>query len=199
MKLRYTAAPLPASWPPRPRARLRAWRSKGFTLLEVVTTMAVVGILFAITIPSLKYFGTINRLSSEVNGLLGDMQMARMEAIKEGQTVTVCSSSTGTSCSGSASWESGWIVFMDANGNHTVDAGEIVLRVQAAFTAADTFTASNAIGAVTFSREGFALGLPGTVTIALHDATNNPAWTRCLAVSIVGQLTTQTEGVGACL
>jgi len=160
--------------------------------------MVVVGILFAITIPSLKYFGTTNRISAEVNGLLGDMQYARMQAIQEGQTVTICSSSTGTSCSASNSWQNGWIVFMDTNGNQTVDAGETVLRVQSAFSSTDTLVASNAISGVTFSREGFALGLPGTVTLALHDSTNNHAWTRCLAVSIVGQLTTQVYGAGNC-
>ncbi|HXQ31295.1 MAG TPA: GspH/FimT family pseudopilin [Steroidobacteraceae bacterium] len=208
MKLRHTAAHLSAprsrdrDRPSRPLAGLerRPRRTTGFTLLEVVVVMAIVGILFALAMPSMKYFGSINRISSEINGLLGDMQFARSQAIQEGQTVTICSSSSPyTACSASASWQSGWIVFMDANGNKTVDPGEIVLRVQAAFTAPDTLVASGGIAAVTFSREGFALGLPGTVTMELHDATSNPAWTRCLAVSIVGQLTTETSGVGACL
>jgi type IV fimbrial biogenesis protein FimT len=178
----------------------RPLRQAGFTLVELIVAMLVVAVLVGLGVPSFRYVTTANRIAGEINGLLGDMQLARAEAIKEGQTVTVCSSSTPyTACSGSTAWANGWIVFMDANGNKTVDAGEPVLRVQPAFTALDTFTASNAIAAVTFNREGFAFGLPGTVTLALHDPTNNTGRTRCLAITIVGQLQTQSYGQGACL
>jgi Tfp pilus assembly protein FimT len=88
---------------------------------------------------------------------------------------------------------------MDANGNQAVDAGESLLRVQRPFAGTDTLVASNNVAAVTFNREGFAFGLPGTVTMTLHDQTGNATWSRCLAISIVGQLQTQTVGTGACL
>ena len=73
-----------------------------------------------------------NRIAAEINGLLGDLQFARAEAIKEGQTVTVCVSSNGATCAGAAvsTWQNGWIVFSDVNNDHTVDAGDAILRVQ---------------------------------------------------------------------
>jgi type IV fimbrial biogenesis protein FimT len=174
----------------------------GLTLLEVLTVITIAAILMGIGVPSYQYVTSANRISGEVNGLLGDMQYARSEAIKEGQTVTVCSSSNPTaptpSCSGSNAWQSGWIVFSDANGNGAFDPGDTVLRVQNAFPLGDTFNANNAMTGVTFNREGFALGLANTVTIALHAAVPSNSTTRCLQITIVGQLTTESVGTGAC-
>jgi type IV fimbrial biogenesis protein FimT len=124
-----------------------------------------------------------------VNALLGDMQFARGEAIKEGQTVVICSSTDGATCSGKTKWNTGWIVFSDINANGAVDAGETVFRVKNAFNSSDSFNADNTISAVTFNREGFAPG-GNIVTITLHDSTADAKWTRCLKINIVGMLMT---------
>ena len=173
-------------------------RPAGFTLTELVFTLTIAAILVSIGVPSFRSVTNSNRISGEINGLLGDLQFARAEAIKEGRTITVCSSADGATCAGSNSWNTGWIVFMDANFNGTVDAGESVLRVQAALSSGDTLVADNTTKAVSFNREGFALGLPGAVTVKLHDTTSNSYWTRCLAISIVGQLLTEKVGTGNC-
>jgi type IV fimbrial biogenesis protein FimT len=196
----------------------KAWDEPGYTLFELVITMAIIAILAAIGIPSFQYVTASNRMSGEVNSLLGDMQYARNEAIKEGQWVTVCASALPSSpaptCSGSAAWQTGWIVFSDPNNNQQVDANEPILRVQGAFTGTDTFVADNAAAAVTFNREGFAASGPlnatvltHTVTITLHDSSNTSQWTRCLAVTsafsptainTTGMLATEKAGVGNC-
>ena len=177
-------------------------RSAGLTLLELLTVITIAAVLMGIGLPSYQYVTNANRISGEVNGLLGDMQYARSEAIKEGQTVSVCSSTNPTaatpSCSGTTAWQSGWIVFSDVNGNGAFDPGDTVLRVQNAFSVGDTFNANNGMSGVTFNREGFALGLANTVTIALHGAVPNNGTTRCLQITIVGQLTTESVGTGAC-
>jgi type IV fimbrial biogenesis protein FimT len=169
--------------------------SRGITLLEVVVVMAIAATLMAIAVPSYRYVTNANRIAAEVNGLLGDLQYARGEAIKEGQTVTVCVSSNGTSCSGAAvaTWQNGWIVFSDANNDHTVDGGDVILRVQSTFTSTDTFVANPATGYVTFNREGFATGLAAAgQLITLHALIPNSASTRCLSLSFVGLMTVQT-------
>jgi type IV fimbrial biogenesis protein FimT len=176
--------------------------SSGFTLIELLTVITIVAILMALGVPSYQYVTNANRISGEVNGLLGDMQYARSEAIKEGQTITVCSSSNSTTgaptCSGNTSWQNGWIVFSDSNGNATVDPGETILRVQRPFAAGDTFNANGGMSAVTFNREGFALNL-ANVTVTLHALVPNPSSTRCLKITTVGQLLTQSSGQGACI
>jgi type IV fimbrial biogenesis protein FimT len=166
-------------------------------MLEMVMVMAIAAILMAIAIPSYRYVTNANRIAAEINGLLGDMQYARAEAIKQGQTVTVCVSVDGASCSaGNVNWQNGWIIFADVNGNQVFTAGaDTLLRVQSAFTSTDTFVANNALSAVTFNREGFATGAAGVAAgtlIALHAVPVNNASTRCLSVTQVGLLTVQT-------
>ena len=86
------------------------------------------------------------------------------------------------------------------NGTGAVDSpSDTILRVQRAFPLGDTFNASGGVKFVTFNREGFALNLPNPpVTVTLHAAVPNSASTRCLRITIVGQLTTETAGQGAC-
>ncbi|HVC02744.1 MAG TPA: GspH/FimT family pseudopilin [Steroidobacteraceae bacterium] len=167
----------------------------GFTLFELMIVMLIVGILAAIGVPSYQYVTASNRIASEVNGLLGDMQYARAEAIKEGLPVTVCVSTDGATCAaGNTNWNNGWIVFADSNGNHSVDSGEPVLRQQAAFTP-DTFVANDNFSWATFNREGFAAtGTTSVVTVTLHAPNNVADWTRCLTITPVGMLSVQRAG-----
>src|SRR5260370_35878093 len=179
-------------------------RQTGFTLTELMVFVAIVAILLGIGVPSYRYIPNSYRMSAEVNGLLGDLQYARAEAIKEGQTVTTCVSANGTACTGGTAWANGWIVFSDPNANATVDAGETVLRVQNAFAGQipDTFDATNNVTAITYNREGFANTAAGflTTTITLRDSTNNGAWTRCLVIAAATPLSTQTHAInpGTC-
>jgi len=167
----------------------------GFTLIELMMTITVAAILLAIGVPSFKYVTSANRASGEINGLLGDMQFARGEAIKEGQTVTICAANAaGTQCSGSTFWNTGWLVFSDTGVIGTIDGTDYVLKMQKPFSSTDTLTADHGITGVTFSREGFTASLPGAVTFTLHTVPVNAAYTRCLSATIVGALSTQTGG-----
>jgi type IV fimbrial biogenesis protein FimT len=173
----------------------------GMTMTEMLVVMGIIGILFTVAVPSYRYVTNSTRMSAEVNGLLGDLQFARSEALREGRTVTVCISSTGTSCSSSTTytWQSGWIVFSDIDNDGTVDANEPVLKVQKPFTGTDDFEdGARTVNQVRFNREGFALGLPNAGSlIVLHDSTSNQAWTRCLSISLVGMLVAQTRASNA--
>lgn len=193
-------------------------RMSGFNMLELIIVMSIVSILAMIAIPSFKYVTSSNRVATEVNSLLGDMQYARNEAVKEGQTVTVCASANPTaslpSCSGSTSWQTGWIVFSDPTNSQTVPAtNAAILRVQTPFTGTDTFTANDTVQAVSFNREGFASSGPignvsaiSGVLIKLHDSTDNSQWTRCLSINAtsttnaqgIGMLATEKAGTGQC-
>jgi type IV fimbrial biogenesis protein FimT len=160
-------------------------RMPGFTLVEMLIAMALVAILLTIGIPSFRFVTNSNRIAGEINGLLGDMQFARSEAIKEGQPVTICVSTDQATCATGANanaWQSGWIV-SDVNGN--------VLRVQTPFSGTDTFLASNTVKSVTFNREGYATGIANGTLITLHDSTNNINWTRCLSITLVGLMASQ--------
>ncbi|AWH17146.1 pre-pilin like leader sequence [Stenotrophomonas sp. ZAC14D2_NAIMI4_7] len=102
-------------------------RSKGFTLLELMITVAVLAIMTAIAYPSFQ--GTIrsNRMATTANELMGALSLARSEAIRGTRGGAVCASKAGTACDG-ASWADGWMVWNDSNGNGSYDKDEPVLR-----------------------------------------------------------------------
>ena len=106
--------------------------------------MSIAAILLTIAVPSFRYVTNSNRIAGEVNGLLGDLQFARAEAVKEGRYVTVCISTDGQSCVANATtWQSGWIVFSDPTDLGVNGVGETPLRVvQKTFSSSDTFVAS---------------------------------------------------------
>ncbi|MEA3277713.1 MAG: GspH/FimT family protein, partial [Pseudomonadota bacterium] len=67
-----------------------------------------------------------------VNELVSTLNLARSEAIKRGDRITVCKSADGAACTGSGGWDQGWIVFVDSDSDAVVDAGEEVLSVNGA-------------------------------------------------------------------
>src|SRR5580704_16132104 len=181
---------------PRAAGLIESARSAGFTLLELVITMSIAAILLTIAVPSFRYVTNSNRIAGEVNGLLGDLQFARAEAVKEGRNVTVCISTDGQSCVANATtWQSGWIVFSDPTDTGVRDPGETVLRWQKTFSSTDTFVSNN-LSAVTFNREGYAVGIANNgALVQLHDLTGTAAWTRCLYINLSGEMTTELSGV----
>jgi type IV fimbrial biogenesis protein FimT len=149
-----------------------------------MVVITIIAILMGIGAPSYKYVTSSSRVSSEVNSLLADMQFARSESVREGSTITVCASTDGSSCTGGATgtWQTGWIVFSDANNDQQAQNSEPILRRQNKFSGSDTFTSP--LSAVTFNREGFA---PNAGTLfTLHDQAANPVYTRCLQLNPVG-------------
>jgi type IV fimbrial biogenesis protein FimT len=160
-------------------------RNPGFTLVEMMIVTSIVAILLAIGVPSFRYVTTSNRATTEINGLLGDLQFARAEAIREGQQIDVCATTNGSSCvTSGTTWNNGWLVMSGTN----------ILRIQPAFTSLDTLQSDHSIKVVSFSREGFSSGLPSAITFTLNDSTSNAQYRRCLSVTIIGALSTQIGG-----
>jgi type IV fimbrial biogenesis protein FimT len=186
----------------RPRRVFR--RAGGYNLVELMVALSIGAIVTGIGISSYRYVTNSNRVSTEVNALLGDMMLARSEAIKQAQPVSVCPSAGGAVCDGTTNWQNGWIVFSDVNGDGAFTVGtDTLLRVQKAFaTTTDTFQSDNAVEFVTYNREGFAVNQPTTltnyITVSLHTAPANAQWTRCLQIGTYGSLATEHSGTGGC-
>jgi type IV fimbrial biogenesis protein FimT len=140
---------------------------QGFTLIEMLVTVAVSSILIGIAVPSIRDISIKNRLSAYANELVSAVNIARSEAVRRGSTVSVCKSNDEQTCSGS--WSDGWIVFVDKDNDRVVDTGEDVLKIY------DALTANYTIGADSTLANGFTYGADG--------ATNN---TGILAVCYEG-------------
>jgi type IV fimbrial biogenesis protein FimT len=94
---------------------------RGFTLLELITTLTVASILLTVAVPS--FFNTMrnSRAAANANELVSALSVARSEAIRRGARVSVCRTSNGTTCNfaGGATWATGWLVFVDTAGSDT--------------------------------------------------------------------------------
>jgi type IV fimbrial biogenesis protein FimT len=96
---------------------------RGFTLIELMVTVAVLAILVMLAAPSFRNAIMNVRMSAQVNDLMSDLALARSEAIKRNLTVIVCPSvAPHTACSGQ-DFKVGWMVFADADNDGTWDAG----------------------------------------------------------------------------
>lgn len=120
-------------------------QQSGFTLIELIITLAIAAMVLAIGVPSFQGMMRDNRLTTQVNELVAAMNLARSEAIKRGRRVTLCKSADGASCAAGGGYQQGWIVFVDANDNAAVDAGEQVLRVKAAMEGGLTLTGNSTV------------------------------------------------------
>ena len=109
--------------------------SSGFTLIELMVTLAVVAIVATIAVPAMSDMVTRSRTTAAFNELQGLVGYARSESAKSpGESVLLCSSSNGTGCTGQTDWNAGWLIARDVNGNGSVDAGDTVLKVMGAMS-----------------------------------------------------------------
>ena len=107
-------------------------RHNGFTLIELMMTMAIAATLTTVGVPALSSFAKNSALKATAFDLLDAISVARSEAIKRGTRVILCRSSNPTaatpSCGGTAyTWTSGWIVYAVADTNDPFDAGTDIL------------------------------------------------------------------------
>ena len=112
----------------KPRTILIGMRyTRGFTLIELMTVVAVLGVAIGVGVPALNQFILDNRLTSQLNMLSSSLALARNEAIKQNVPVVVCVtnsvSALSTTCNTSGiDWNSGWQVFVDRDGDGVYDA-----------------------------------------------------------------------------
>jgi type IV fimbrial biogenesis protein FimT len=87
----------------------------GFTLLELMTALAVLAVLAAIATPSFRQFSANSRTSASANSLVSALAVARIEALHQSTPVAICPSQDGQTCN-ATDWSQGWLVFTDGTG-----------------------------------------------------------------------------------
>jgi len=172
-------------------------RISGFTLLEMLITLSILGILAVMAVPSLM--DTVNRMAvtSASRSINTALSLARSEAVKRGRNVAICPSASGTDCA-AGSWSAGWIVFVDANGDAngasgSVDSGDEVIRVFTALADID-MSASPTTNLLSYDNKGFG-NMSAVTTFTLCPVDGNEANAKAVEISLSGRARTISTGV----
>lgn len=164
-------------------------RESGFTLIEILIAVAVLGILMAIAIPNFIEMINRTRVGMQAEELMTDLGLARSEAATRSLRATVCVSTDGASCVSSATaWQAGRLVFVDSNADGAVSVGETILKYEQALRGDTTIAAtgfSSAIG-LTYGPYG---GLVPATSGSFKICSAASAVGRQIAVAVTGRAT----------
>jgi len=172
--------------------RLLGLGQRGFTIMELMLTILVLGILLGLSVPMFRETMLNNRIVASNNEFISGLNYARSEAIKRSDTVTVCPSTNGATCAASTNWSTGWIVFADLNADGALTGGELgptqPMQIGPATTDGITIN-SPTVQFVRYSASGMLLGgAAGTFSLLKTGCTGNTA--RQIGVSVTGRVST---------
>ena len=159
--------------------------ARGLTMIELMTALVVVGILFAIAVPSYRNASLGSRLSASANDLLASVQLARSEAIKRNIAVTLCASANGTTCAASGGWEQGWVVRA---------AGEVIQTQQAL---PDRYLFTQAGGTAPLNFQPIGIGATAAVFTVCRDDPDG-SQERVVTVTAGGSANVTRTETGSC-
>jgi type IV fimbrial biogenesis protein FimT len=172
--------------------RHRSPRDKGFTLVELLVTLTILTILMLIGVPAMQGFLQSRQATAQADTVASSLKFARSEAIKHGQRVVMCRTTSADSvtpaCDNtSADWASGWLVFVDANNDGAFSTNELLLQVQQAFTSKGRVDGHNRTQKiVVFTPDGLAISDNGSFIVVPDANTNDNK--RCVVLSPQGRI-----------
>ena len=153
--------------------------------MELMITVAIAGTLAAMAMPSLKDLVRNQRIKSASGDVYASLVFARSEAIKRSQFVSLCTSTDGAACAGATEWATGWIVFVDPDGDGAPAAATDILKKQDALSA---ISVTGTLGNVSYKGDGRLLAAASfTVSIAGAGTTS-----RCVTIGLSGQPNTKS-------
>lgn len=169
-------------------------QANGFTLIELMVTIAIAAILMMVAVPSFTEFQRNAQLTSFANNMLASINAAKGEAMKRGGNIVIAPLV-------GSDWASGMTVFVDKNNNRTYESGTDVLIQQNTFAAPSylTVTPNNTPAAsppyIRFDAQGYprpvGSGLRNfTISIVRNDVTGSAVFrqTRYLQMEVTGGL-----------
>ena len=146
---------------------------RGFTLIELMITLAVAAILITAALPSFNEFIKNNRLTTQANNFIATLNLARSEAIKRGASINI------SSTSGDGNWTGGWSI---------TDTGGNIIRVDNALTGNSTLVSTNNIAQFQYRSDGL-INTPDTLSLC-DDRTGETG--RTITINAVGRASATT-------
>jgi type IV fimbrial biogenesis protein FimT len=138
----------------------------GFTLLELLTTILIVGVLAAISVPSFDAQHHRIKAKAERDSLFQDLRLARSHTITRSGTVSLCPSNPakGTTCE-NGGWEDGWLMYVDLNRNGQFDSADTLIKQHQKNGKRIKLISRPAVTRLTYTAEGQAQLSSGDVQI----------------------------------
>ena len=169
--------------------------ARGFTLIELMTTLAVAVVILTVGVPSFQELIKANTLNSQVNSFVAGINLTRSEAIKRSGRVSICKSSTLTTCTTSGGWEQGWIVFFDLMGSAgVIDSGDTIIRTNGPAPGSVTIRGNFFLkDRITFLGSGIVEPNNGTIIFCdnrVQAFTADKAKARAVVISKIGRVKT---------
>lgn len=165
---------------------MKCKRQKAFTIIELMTTIAIVAVMAAIATPSLRNMVLNNRLAALSNDMISSVSAARNEAISTRQSVVVEPNS--------GDWSQGWTVFVDANSNGSFDTGEEKIKTVEAYPSSLSERASPGVNLV-FNSKGTMADLGGWGDLTICDDRDAG---RTISIAGAGVVSVEKYDVGNC-
>ena len=166
----------------------------GFTFIEMIVTLTIAGILIALAAPAMRDFILNQRLATQANDFIGDLNLARSEAIRRATNVTVCKQGgtlASPSCSSSAAWSAGRVVFVDTDSDGQLESNETVLRVRESLDGNNT-------NSIVFASTGLTTLTTGTeVTMRFCDS-RGPGKAVTLFINYTGRARIDQTAAASC-
>lgn len=110
---------------PSPAARRQ---NRGFTLVELLVAVALLGILASLAVPSFADFMRQQRVKSMRDEMMASIALGRVDAITRGHNVVLLRKTPCPQAASRLDWDCGWAAFADLNGNGARDANEPILH-----------------------------------------------------------------------
>ncbi|MDQ2735673.1 MAG: GspH/FimT family pseudopilin [Pseudomonadota bacterium] len=145
-------------------------RSRGFTLIEMLVTMAVIAILLTIVTPSLAALVSTSRTRAAQSELIASLSLARSEAAKRGKTVYV----SATAPVNGNEFGAGWTVWVDEDDSGAFNAGDTLIRQFPDISAGVVLGTASHATQVSFAPTGFLSSLSSlTFKVCGNNASSN--------------------------
>lgn len=179
-------------------------RSKGFTLVELLTGVAVLAITLTLAGPSFVGMIKNNRISGASNDFVGALQLAKTESAARTRPVSICKSNDdATGCVGGGDWQQGWLVFTDIDADGNYDDGEdTLIFIQEALHEQITFGGTAGVDtSVTFFPSGTS-SVTSTEVLIMCDERGYDDSALGILISITGRgnvVKAEDSGQNACL
>ena len=126
----------------------------GMTFIELFAGLGITSALTVMALPGLETLKPGDDTKIQVAGIKAAVEFAKTAAVDHSTEVTLCHSADAKTCGGT--WNDGWLVFVDENGDRQVNSNDVILRSGEKIEGSNIYLHSAIKHSIQFTAQGFA-------------------------------------------